>query len=349
MSATRFGVLHSAWLIWSLHLLLICLFRFGWLICNLLLCFVLVCGFERCCRCSLLCEEENSCYRWVDCRFFVDFLISVWSLPLICVVKGANGLVGYGLRAVVKEGLLAWFFLASFLFSHFFAFRSDEARPDEEFVWADLADGDLRDYAQTKALFEHVRPWGVIHLAAFVGGLFKNLQYKVRLLMTRLFFLSDFFWFFSFSHCRLSFGDTILQSMKTFFAVPMNSAFRSLSLVSPPVSSQTKQPIRLMVCRGISLRFCSILLLLFILCFIAYPLSILFLVHWLRFFWQRPCFTMVLLISRTKVMHMPSVLLMYKIVFIMMSTNAISRASFPRTSLVKTTIIICKMLTSSLP
>lgn len=75
------------------------------------------------------------------------------------LVTGANGMVGHGLRVMLKEG---------------------EAPNDEEFVWVDVADGDLRDYAQTKALFERVHPWGVIHLAAFVGGLFKNMQYKVE-------------------------------------------------------------------------------------------------------------------------------------------------------------------------
>ena len=34
--------------------------------------------------------------------------------------------------------------------------------------------------AETKAVFERVKPTHVIHLAAFVGGLFRNLKYKVE-------------------------------------------------------------------------------------------------------------------------------------------------------------------------
>ncbi len=34
--------------------------------------------------------------------------------------------------------------------------------------------------AQTQAIFEKIKPTHVIHLAAFVGGLFRNLKYKVE-------------------------------------------------------------------------------------------------------------------------------------------------------------------------
>lgn len=37
----------------------------------------------------------------------------------------------------------------------------------------------LRDAAQTRALFEKVRPTHVIHLAAMVGGLFRNIKYNL--------------------------------------------------------------------------------------------------------------------------------------------------------------------------
>ena len=37
----------------------------------------------------------------------------------------------------------------------------------------------IRDKASTKALFEKVKPTKVIHLAAMVGGLFKNLKYNL--------------------------------------------------------------------------------------------------------------------------------------------------------------------------
>lgn len=37
-----------------------------------------------------------------------------------------------------------------------------------------------RNYEQTKKLFEKYRPTYVIHLAAFVGGLFKNMRLKLQ-------------------------------------------------------------------------------------------------------------------------------------------------------------------------
>lgn len=40
-----------------------------------------------------------------------------------------------------------------------------------------------RDAVQTKALFDHVKPTHVIHLAAMVGGLFKNLKHNLGFLV----------------------------------------------------------------------------------------------------------------------------------------------------------------------
>lgn len=37
-----------------------------------------------------------------------------------------------------------------------------------------------REMSETKAIFEKIKPTHVIHLAAFVGGLFRNLKYKVE-------------------------------------------------------------------------------------------------------------------------------------------------------------------------
>ncbi len=37
-----------------------------------------------------------------------------------------------------------------------------------------------RDRAQTEAIFQKHRPTYVIHLAALVGGLFRNMKYKVE-------------------------------------------------------------------------------------------------------------------------------------------------------------------------
>ena len=47
-------------------------------------------------------------------------------------------------------------------------------------------DGDLTDKDQARALFEKHRPTHVLHLAAFVGGLFRNMKYPVDFLNKNL-------------------------------------------------------------------------------------------------------------------------------------------------------------------
>ena len=43
----------------------------------------------------------------------------------------------------------------------------------------------LSDMAAARALFEKHRPTHVIHLAAMVGGLFRNMKYKADFLVSR--------------------------------------------------------------------------------------------------------------------------------------------------------------------
>jgi len=50
---------------------------------------------------------------------------------------------------------------------------------EDKWVFCGSKDGDLRDYAATKALFEKHKPTHILHLAAFVGGLFRNMKYPV--------------------------------------------------------------------------------------------------------------------------------------------------------------------------
>jgi hypothetical protein len=68
--------------------------------------------------------------------------------------------------------------------------------PNEEWIFLRSADGDLRcarararpanarracsDAKATDAIFEKYKPTHVIHLAAFVGGLFRNMKYNVE-------------------------------------------------------------------------------------------------------------------------------------------------------------------------
>ena len=70
------------------------------------------------------------------------------------LVTGGSGLVAYGLQKI-KES-----------FHH-------------EFIFLSSKDCDLTNYDETKKLFILHKPEYVIHLAAFVGGLFKNMNHKV--------------------------------------------------------------------------------------------------------------------------------------------------------------------------
>jgi GDP-L-fucose synthase len=75
------------------------------------------------------------------------------------LVTGGTGLVGKALQRIVK--LL-------------------DLDNQEQWVFLSSKDADLRDPAQTELLFSKYKPNYVIHLAAFVGGLFKNIKYKVE-------------------------------------------------------------------------------------------------------------------------------------------------------------------------
>lgn len=70
------------------------------------------------------------------------------------LVTGGSGLVGYGLQAIQKE------------YSY-------------EFVFMSSGDCNLTNLEETQRFFEYHKPDYVIHLAAYVGGLFKNMKYKV--------------------------------------------------------------------------------------------------------------------------------------------------------------------------
>ncbi|NXS22915.1 FCL synthase, partial [Mystacornis crossleyi] len=71
------------------------------------------------------------------------------------LVTGGTGLVGRAIEKVVADG---------------------EGQPDEEWIFVSSQDADLTSSSETKALFERHKPTHVIHLAAMVGGLFKNIR-----------------------------------------------------------------------------------------------------------------------------------------------------------------------------
>ncbi len=71
------------------------------------------------------------------------------------LVTGGTGLVGYGIQSIQQE------------------------YPNFEFMFLSSKDCDLSDYKQVNKLFEKEKPDFVIHLAAYVGGLFKNMNQKI--------------------------------------------------------------------------------------------------------------------------------------------------------------------------
>jgi len=79
--------------------------------------------------------------------------------PAVVLVTGGSGLVGKAVEDYVTgKGVAA----------------------NEKWVFLTSKDGDLRDMIETKAIFEKHKPTHCLHLAAFVGGLFRNLKYKVE-------------------------------------------------------------------------------------------------------------------------------------------------------------------------
>jgi GDP-L-fucose synthase len=84
--------------------------------------------------------------------------MSDFATSMTVLVTGGTGLVGKAIEAVVNK----------------------EANPNEKWVFASSSDADLRDRESTRKLFQKVSPTHVIHLAAMVGGLFRNLKYKVE-------------------------------------------------------------------------------------------------------------------------------------------------------------------------
>ena len=77
------------------------------------------------------------------------------------LITGGSGLVGYAIKQISKK------------YNHNFTFLSSK-------------DCNLENFEQTNNLFERERPDYVIHLAAYVGGLFKNMNMKVQMLEKNL-------------------------------------------------------------------------------------------------------------------------------------------------------------------
>ncbi|EIN12986.1 NAD(P)-binding protein [Punctularia strigosozonata HHB-11173 SS5] len=88
-------------------------------------------------------------------------------MPNVILVTGGNGLIGSGIQEVLNTELQG---------SRF------GRQPGERWIFVGSADADLRDVDQTMKVFEKHRPTHVIHLAALVGGVYRNMRMKATFL-----------------------------------------------------------------------------------------------------------------------------------------------------------------------
>lgn len=79
------------------------------------------------------------------------------------LVTGSSGLVGSALKKIACERGIS-----------------------DDFIFVSSRDADLTNYQDTERMFQKYQPTHVIHLAACVGGLFKNMKYKVDMLEKNL-------------------------------------------------------------------------------------------------------------------------------------------------------------------
>ncbi|TFY73364.1 hypothetical protein EWM64_g10648 [Hericium alpestre] len=85
----------------------------------------------------------------------------------VILVTGGTGLVGSAIQHIIETEPVG---------SRF------GKRLGETWIFASSKDADLRDREQTQKMFEKYKPTHVIHLGALVGGLFKNMKYKLTFL-----------------------------------------------------------------------------------------------------------------------------------------------------------------------
>jgi len=76
------------------------------------------------------------------------------------LVTGGTGLVGKGIQMHLES--------------------SGQKHPGDHWVYLSTKEGDLTKFEDTKKVFEKYKPTHVIHLAAKVGGLFRNMREKIE-------------------------------------------------------------------------------------------------------------------------------------------------------------------------
>jgi len=81
---------------------------------------------------------------------------------MIIMVTGGTGLFGKAIEAVTQSE------------------NNGNNGNNEQWIFLSSTDGDLRNKEETREIFVRYHPTHVIHLAAMVGGLFRNLKYKVE-------------------------------------------------------------------------------------------------------------------------------------------------------------------------
>lgn len=85
----------------------------------------------------------------------------------VILVTGGSGLLGQAIKYILETEAPGSRFAK---------------KADETWIFVSSAEGDLRDPIQAAKLFEKYKPTHVIHLAAIVGGLFKNMKENATIL-----------------------------------------------------------------------------------------------------------------------------------------------------------------------
>ncbi len=120
------------------------------------------------------------------------------------LVTGGNGLLGYAMQQITEI----------------------ESKEGYQFIFVDIKDANLCDFEQTRNLFSRIKPSGVIHLAAEVGGLYKNMAHGVEM----------------FEH-NLLMNMHVMQCCKEFGVEKLISCLSTCAFPEPTLSSQVSLPI----------------------------------------------------------------------------------------------------------
>ena len=91
------------------------------------------------------------------------------------IITGGTGLVGCAINEIIKE-----------LKYKSYQYLDNDLLKKYNFIFLNSKICDLKDYEKTKKFFNESKPEYIIHLAANVGGLFKNMKYPVEMLQDNI-------------------------------------------------------------------------------------------------------------------------------------------------------------------